>query len=76
MNAVIEMKAKVAKFGFKRDSVGPTDYKVMGKFIESIENTHEQGAYKIQMVGMHQRDFRIYTDSEMVATWIRDNWCN
>jgi hypothetical protein len=76
MNAVYHLNAKKAKFGFKRDSVNYNDYPIMGKFIEALKATHDQAAYKIEMVGMHNRDFRIYTDSEMVANWIRENWCN
>jgi hypothetical protein len=68
-----EFKARKAKFGFKRDYVGVTSFIPLGKMLESLYNNFADTDFWAEMVGMCQTDFRLYTDNESVAFFLREN---
>ena len=70
-----ELKARKAKFGFKCDSIGLHEFIPLGKLLESLHNTYADDGYSVELVGMHGRDLRIYTDAKEIADWIRTDWC-
>ena len=69
-----ELKARKAKYGF----AGYTHlgYIIpLGKLLESLHNNYTDADYSADLVGMHQTDFRVYTNNEDIANFIRDNFC-
>ena len=68
-----EMRARKAKFGFKLDYLYPKMFVPLGKLIESLDDN--KFVYLADMVGMHGTDFRLYTDDDRAAEFIRANFC-
>lgn len=72
-----ELKAKKRKFGFRLDYVGINDYQFLGKLTEYLQSNVpelENYTYSMELVGQHGSDFRLYTDDEHLAQYIRDHW--
>lgn len=67
------LKARKAKFGFKLDYLNVTKFIPLGHLLEALENRKYQ--YSAEMQGMHGTDFRLYTDDEVVARFIHNNFC-
>lgn len=74
MNTLTEINARKAKYGFKRDYVGVDSFIPLGRLLESLYNNFADTDFTTEMVGMHRTDFRLYTDNESVASFIRDNF--
>ena len=74
-NILTELKARKAKFGFKYDGVRVSAYIPLGKLMEALYNNYTDADYSAELAGMHQTDFRLYTDNEDTANFIRDNFC-
>jgi hypothetical protein len=70
-----ELKARKAKYGFKRDYIGLESFIPLGKMLESLQNTWADTEYTTEMVGRYGNQFRLYTNNDNVAKWIRENWC-
>ena len=70
-----ELKARKAKFGFKLDGVNVNAYIPLGKLMEALYNNYTSADYNAELAGMHRTDFRLYTDDEDVANFIRVNFC-
>jgi hypothetical protein len=66
-----ELKAKKAKFGFALDSIGLGDFIFGGRLLDTLEQMYAKDTWAAELVGMHQRDLRIYTDDEHIAAWLR-----
>ena len=69
-----ELKARKAKFGFAT-TTSLVNIIPLGKLLESLHNNYADAEYKAELVGMHQTDFRVYTNNEDVANFIRVNFC-
>lgn len=67
------LRARKAKFGFKLDYVGINSFKQLGRLMEFLELQNTD--YIAEMVGMHQTDFRLYTDDDALAETIHKEWC-
>ena len=74
-NILTELKARKAKFGFKHDGVNVNAYIPLGKLMEALYNNYTNADYITELAGMHKTDFRLYTDNEDVANFIRVNFC-
>ena len=72
---LVELKARKRKYGFRHDFVRLESMIPLGKLLESLQNTWAAEDYLAEMVGMSQNNFRLYTDKDDVAAWIRANWC-
>jgi hypothetical protein len=70
-----ELKARKAKYGFKQDYISLETFIPLGKLLESLQNTWADTEYSTEMVGMHSNQFRLYTNNDNVAKWVRDTWC-
>ena len=73
-NILTELKARKAKFGFKYDGVRVSSYIPLGKLMEALYNNYTDDDYDAELVGMHATDFRLYTNNEDVANFIRANF--
>ena len=74
-NILSELKARKAKFGFKYDGVKVSSYIPLGKLMESLQNNYTAQDYSAELAGMHATDFRLYTDNDTVADFVRTNFC-
>lgn len=75
MKILQEFNARKAKFGFKHDCIGIEDFIPLGKMLEAMrDNFCDVSDFTTEMTGMHMRDFRLYTNSEYVAQFIRNNF--
>lgn len=68
-----ELKARKAKFGFG-STIRLSTIIGLGKFMEAVQSKFTPELYNIEAQGMHQDEFRIYTDDSVVALWIRTNF--
>lgn len=73
MRILTELKARKAKFGFKKDSVRVEDFIILGRLMEGLQDTSED--FTAEMTGMNKSDFRLYTDNEDVADFVRRSFC-
>lgn len=69
-----ELKARKAKYGFKSDHVGLETIPSLGRLLERLDEVFQKDEYRTELAGMHQNDFRVYTDLEEIADWIRNTW--
>lgn len=69
-----ELKARKAKYGFKCDGVMISYYIPLAKMLTMLQNTFADDMYYTELAGMNRTDFRLYTDSEDVANFIRTNF--
>lgn len=74
-NILSELKARKAKFGFKLDGVNVSAYIPLGKLMESLQNSYTAQDYNAELAGMQRTDFRLYTDNDNVADFVRTNFC-
>lgn len=74
-NILTELKARKAKFGFKYDGVRVSSYIPLGKLMEALYNNYTDDDYDAELAGMPATDFRLYTNNEDVADFIRVNFC-
>lgn len=71
-----ELNARKAKFGFAKDYVSINDFIPLGKLMTGLYNTWANTDYAVELVGNNQKDFRLYTDREDLAQWVRLNFTN
>ena len=69
-----ELKARKAKFGFKYNGLRPSAFIALGRLMEALETNHQLEFYT-EMAGRDHNDFRLYTDSDSVADFIRVSFC-
>lgn len=69
------MKARKAKYGFKCfHPLSLYNILELAKIIEMLKDSYPSSCYDVELAGMNQRDFRLYTDDEDTVTFIRNNF--
>lgn len=68
-----ELKSRKAKFGFDYGSLTLQDVIPLAEFLSKLYNTYADTEYVISAGGYNRPGVKIYTDSESVAIWIRQN---
>lgn len=66
MTNFVRLNARKAKYGYKCDSVGPSNYLPLGLLLKMLYNTYAAEEFTTELVGMHRSDFRLYTDNDDV----------
>ena len=70
-----KLNARKAKYGFRLDGIRPSYFIALGRLMEALATSFTPQDFSTEMVGMHQHDFRLYTDNDDIAELITTTFC-